>query len=476
MADFKHYRIYCETEAQWVPEWADTPPTVCPNNPAHTVRAESAAEFETKLIVLVAEPDGQGVLGGLTGSGDEMERVIGAARVEKSTAETVPALTLQCSTGHPTGYGCMKLDMDVDGPTLELDSAATGYPVLGITSLNGNTRGDIAFGTGRSSDPSSPTEGDLWYNATDDYYRYHDGTEVQTLGRLNDIHWSRNAAGYVYPKVATDDLYIGGSTPNGVWFDDGDLVLGGSAMTGTERLKVVGSQLIDQDSNAVSLDIDSEATGSPLINLQPINANTRGDIAFGVTRTADPTTPSEGDFWYESTSKELKFRKDSSTVEVRDAIKLQGYAVATTAPTDEYVLAWNATASEWQPTAMDALPGPDYTQVTSTTNTTTTSTTDVLMAGMTMTPVAGQYTVFFSTTLQHSNNNQTVYLSIYAGGVQEAYSEKMVQSPRWVNAGYAGFTQAIVTVNGSQSIELRWRTTSGTATALRRSMMIVRVS
>ncbi len=52
--------------------------------------------------------------------------------------------------------------------------------------------------------------------------------------------WSRSS-GHIYPTVATDDLYIGGSTPNGVWFDDGDMVLGGSAMVGTERLRVVGN-------------------------------------------------------------------------------------------------------------------------------------------------------------------------------------------------------------------------------------------
>jgi hypothetical protein len=231
------------------------------------------------------------------------------------------------------------------------------------------------------------------------------------------------------------------------------------------------------DVNGPALDIDSEATSYPIINMQALPANTRGDIAFGTSRTADPSGPSEGDLWYESTSGELKFRKSASTVEVRNAIKIQGYAVATTAPTDEYVLAWNATASQWQPTPLDNLPGPDYSQVTSVTTATTTSVTDVLMAGMTITPPAGQYTVFFSTTFQHSNNGSTIYCSIYAGGVQELYSEKMIQSPRWVNAGYAGFTQAIVTVNGAQAIECRWRSSGlGTATALARSMMIVRVS
>lgn len=476
MANFNRYRIYCETEAAWVEDHADAEPTVCPNNPAHTVRAGSAAELDSKRVILVPDADGQGILGGETGIGDEMERVIGATRIEKTTADAVPALVLQCGSGHPTGYGCMQLDMDVDGPVLDIDSEATSYPLIGLQALDGNSRGDVAFGTSRTNDPTSPSEGDLWFDGATHFFKYRDNTTIRALVPSSSVFWTSDGSGHIHAKTATDDLYIGGATPNGVWFDDGDLVVGGSAMAGTEKLLVIGRQLIDQNENATGLDIDSEATGSPLINLQPLSTNTRGDIAFGTVRTADPTAPSEGDLWYESTSGELKFRKSATTVEVRNAIKLQGYAVATTAPTDEYVLAWNATASQWEPSPIDALPGPDYQQVTSVTEATTTSTTDVLMAGMIITPPAGKYTVFFSTTVQQSNNTNTVWISIYAGGTQEPYSEKMVNSPRWTNAGYAGYTQAIVTVDGTEAIECRWRTDDDTASALNRSLMIVRVS
>jgi hypothetical protein len=120
--------------------------------------------------------------------------------------------------------------------------------------------------------------------------------------------WNRDSSGFLYPNVATDDVAVGPfASPNGKWFDDGDLVLGGNTMTGTEQLKVVGTALIDQDSDAVGLDIDSEATDSPLINLQPIVTNDRGDIAFGTVRTSDPANPDEGDVWYNSTNKCLSY-------------------------------------------------------------------------------------------------------------------------------------------------------------------------
>jgi hypothetical protein len=126
--------------------------------------------------------------------------------------------------------------------------------------------------------------------------------------------WQRDSAGgFLYPNVTTDDVAVGGHVaPTGKWFDDGDLVLGGNTMTGTERLKVVGSALIDQDNDAVGLDIDSEAADAPLINLQPLVTNDRGDIAFGVARTSDPGAPDEGDVWYNSTNNCLAYYDGTS--------------------------------------------------------------------------------------------------------------------------------------------------------------------
>jgi hypothetical protein len=73
---------------------------------------------------------------------------------------------------------------------------------------------------------------------------------------------------------------------------------------------------LDQNGNQISLDIDSEATGFPLINLQPLNTNTRGDINFSTTRTANPSGPSESDIWYNSTDKKLRYYDGSSVVDI----------------------------------------------------------------------------------------------------------------------------------------------------------------
>jgi hypothetical protein len=59
--------------------------------------------------------------------------------------------------------------------------------------------------------------------------------------------WERDAAGgFLYPAITTDDVVVGGdAAPQGKWFQDGDMVLGAAAMSGTEKLRVVGSERLE---------------------------------------------------------------------------------------------------------------------------------------------------------------------------------------------------------------------------------------
>lgn len=93
-------------------------------------------------------------------------------------------------------------------------------------------------------------------------------------------------------------------------FDVLEAVAGGSAIrsrktsTGTgdaNQFLNAGSQsclLLDQDGSGKALQIDSESTVNPLIQLQQLTANVRGDIAFSTARIAAPSAPAEGDLWY----------------------------------------------------------------------------------------------------------------------------------------------------------------------------------
>lgn len=112
---------------------------------------------------------------------------------------------------------------------------------------------------------------------------------------------------------------------------------------------------------------------------------------------------------------------------------------------------------------------------------TTTSATDTLMTGMTITPAAGVYLVLFSCSLSRANDNASITSSIYSNGTLEAGSERQVvanvsgglSNPATTTMSVTSF--AVVTVNGSQAIEGRWRRSAGTATATYRHLKVIRI-
>lgn len=124
--------------------------------------------------------------------------------------------------------------------------------------------------------------------------------------------------------------------------------------------------------------------------------------------------------------------------------------------------------------------GTSNTEVSATATTTTNSGTDALMNSMTITPVSGTYLVWFSTDLNSPTAGAVISLSYYIGGSQKADSLRKVMP-------FAGGTltvgnqrigvalNGVVTVNGSQAIEVRWSTSAGTMTAAARTMNILRV-
>jgi hypothetical protein len=99
---------------------------------------------------------------------------------------------------------------------------------------------------------------------------------------------TRDPAGFVYPTEATDEFYIGGATPNGIWFPDGDMVLGASGMFGTERLRVVGDVRIESllympvagTGSAVLVGATAQVSGEGVRTLCDLNAgSTRGILS-----------------------------------------------------------------------------------------------------------------------------------------------------------------------------------------------------
>lgn len=110
--------------------------------------------------------------------------------------------------------------------------------------------------------------------------------------------------------------------------------------------------------------------------------------------------------------------------------------------------------------------------------TTTTSTTAVAMAAMTLTPGAGTYLVLFATSLLSSTNNAVQTVAVFANGTLVADTE-ITAIPRDTNSSSNRVpisTFGVATVADGQAIDIRWRTTAGTATAYNRKLQLVRIA
>jgi hypothetical protein len=124
--------------------------------------------------------------------------------------------------------------------------------------------------------------------------------------------------------------------------------------------------------------------------------------------------------------------------------------------------------------------GPSNTQtsVTATADDSTTSATDVQVVGMTLTPAAGTYMVFFGGSVDSSINNTTMLMSIYSGGVQVAASVRRVTRGGGQGNVTIPFTcMAVVTVSGAQAVQGEWNISGGaTATMHQRGLFVLKVA
>jgi hypothetical protein len=97
--------------------------------------------------------------------------------------------------------------------------------------------------------------------------------------------WSRDTSGgYLYPTTTTDDVGVGAGL-TGMWFNDGDMVLGAAAMAGTERLRVVGTSYLEDfvGINTVPVAIAAVDLESPTSGGTIYGARVRIDTTANIT-------------------------------------------------------------------------------------------------------------------------------------------------------------------------------------------------
>lgn len=112
--------------------------------------------------------------------------------------------------------------------------------------------------------------------------------------------------------------------------------------------------------------------------------------------------------------------------------------------------------------------------VVSSTTFNTTSTTDVVITGMTVTPVAGTYGIWFNAAVVMSSSPVIQSWTIYSSGAAVVDSVRSQQSSRSAQPLFCA-TMSIVQVNGSQAIDVRVNTAGGTLTVNQRSLLLTRL-
>jgi hypothetical protein len=108
--------------------------------------------------------------------------------------------------------------------------------------------------------------------------------------------------------------------------------------------------------------------------------------------------------------------------------------------------------------------------------TTTTSTAYVLQTGMQITNVlAGSYLLSTGSWFSHGSNNGTIYISIYVGGTQITNSEMQWNRPNQSISATHVLANFPITLATTATVEIRWRTTTGTASSTNRYLSLLKI-
>ena len=112
--------------------------------------------------------------------------------------------------------------------------------------------------------------------------------------------------------------------------------------------------------------------------------------------------------------------------------------------------------------------------LTSNTAFVTASTTDVAITSFSITPAAGTYVVLFDASSSATQNNASVFCSIYKNGSAVTDSARPVQSVS-ANFVFGQHTQSIIQVSGTEAIDVRVKISQGSLTVNGRSLLLMRL-
>lgn len=165
-----------------------------------------------------------------------------------------------------------------------------------------------------------------------------------------------------------------------------------------------------------------------------------------------------------------------TTDKLRSATTIIDIASATAPASGQILTATSSTVAAWQNPGISAITN---VPITATTATSTSSTSYITIVGMTTTPASGKYLVTFSSSGSTNNGGNDCDYAIHIDGDIVSHSRR---SFAYMGAAHtndyivAMHTQAVITVNGSQAINVKYQISNGTFTLLERSMILLKLS
>jgi len=166
------------------------------------------------------------------------------------------------------------------------------------------------------------------------------------------------------------------------------------------------------------------------------------------------------------------------TTEANEKLEVAGRILLgqTTAPGDPTDRLYNVGGNlYWNGSALG---GSAPNQAAATSDTGTSSGSYALASGMTLTPGAGNYMVWFSSSIEGNGGNDYIYVCLFVGGVQVAHTERRHYTESSIpNTAVPVAFQAYITgVGATDAIEVHWLITGGgSATMHQRTLTIVKV-
>lgn len=505
----KHYRIFCLDENDWRSTWAETLITTCPVDSEHAVNPESVQLIKENLInfgvdstantnststLIATQASDSNVFipgGNYTLIGNNLAQALTNKTIIDNT-NTVEASQLRSGivlSGGPVGVGEALVST---GP-----SGASWFGHDSLVGSGSNTHAQIDTHLGSTGNPHNVSKSQVGLGNVENIKVNLTGiaipgsTDDSSVGYSVGSRWWFNGVEYVcldasigsaiWKETTINGSNVGGSGIGVFKEKNGEILEFRNVGAGSNRIAIVD--------NSDTIEIDVVESNLVISNMSgtlgvPNGGTGKGTLASGKVLVGSDTgaisdvkNAPVGDFVGTTDVQNLTNKiLDSSTNTLScDQLKTTGanVVISSASPpvSGQILTATGATSANWQGIGNQIVSG--------TVMDSTTSDIYAVIDSMTSTPVAGTYLVLFSSSARITLPDESGIYGIHVDGTLIPHSERLVFNATGLSLDILSLsigTQCIASVNGSQAIDVRFRTTGSTFKIYERSMILIRLS